>query len=275
MAAGAEFSLPCESNSSMDIYPKNTASHFKVNIREPLELDDEWQVALSEIQFPCAWDNVREGSNRLLIRWRFKNSKEGKPYMIWKRVPAGYYANTASLVAKINELASHYGVGRLKGIALTYDDVTRRVTIKTKDVTFTRGTDGKEFPVNASIKLKGDIARLLGFPSDRLITSNKTVASPFAASPSGGFHQMYVYSDLIPPQPHPDGNVPVLRVIAVEHDRQEKRYTSVHFQQPYFMSLAKSRINSIEFKIADSTGRAVGFSHGNAVIVLLFRRKPT
>ena len=84
---------------------------------------------------------------------------------------------------------------------------------------------------------------------------------------------MYVYTDLIQPQPHPDGNVSVLRVIAVEHRRQEKRYTSIHFQQPYFMSLAKSRVNAIEFKIADATGKAVGFSHDNAVITLLFRRK--
>ena len=84
---------------------------------------------------------------------------------------------------------------------------------------------------------------------------------------------MYVYMDLIQPQPHPDGNVPVLRVIAVEHDRQEKRYTSIHFQQPYYMSLSKSRVTSIEFKITDATGKAVGFSHGNVVVTLLFKRK--
>ena len=35
-----EFSLPCESNSSMAMYPDNTVSHFKVNMREPLELND-------------------------------------------------------------------------------------------------------------------------------------------------------------------------------------------------------------------------------------------
>ena len=84
---------------------------------------------------------------------------------------------------------------------------------------------------------------------------------------------MYLYSDLIQPQPHPDGRVPILRVVAVEHSREEKRYTSVHFLQTYFMSLAKSRITTIEFKINDSMGKAVGFSHGNDVIVLLFRRK--
>ena len=265
-----EFSLPCESNSSMTMYPNNTVSHFKVNMREPLELNDQWEVALSELQYPCAWDNIREGSNKFLIRFRIQKDK--KPYVITKRVPPGYYADTASLVEKVNLLTEKYAVGKLKGVHLEYNEVTRRVVISTKNVTFT-DKSGREFKVNASIKLKGDVARLLGFSNDRLIISDRTVTSPYTAWPTGGFHQLYVYSDLIKPQPHPDGNVPVLRVIAVEHDRQEKRYTSVHFQQPYYMSLAKSRVNTIEFKIADAIGKAVGFSHGNAVVTLLFRRK--
>ena len=66
----------------MTIYPDNTVSQFKVNMREPLELNDEWEVGLSELQYPLAWDNIQVGSNHLLIRWRFKNAKEGKPYMI-------------------------------------------------------------------------------------------------------------------------------------------------------------------------------------------------
>ena len=273
MMSRDEFSLPCESNSSMSVYPDNTVSHFKVNMREPLELNDQWEVALSELQYPCAWDNIREENNMFLIRFRIQgDASEKDPYKIVKKVPAGYYANTSSLVAKINRLTGDHAVGKLKGIRLTYDAVSRRVTIKTRNVKFT-DKKGKEYKVNASVKLKGDVARLLGFPLDRLITANKIIKSPFMASPTGGFHQMYVYSDLIQPQPHPDGNVPILRVIAVEHDRQEKGYTSNHFQQPYYMSLAKSRVHAIEFKIADATGRAVGFSHGNAVVTLLFRRK--
>ena len=274
MALPNEFSLPCESNSSMNIYAGNTASNFKINMHQPLELNNEWEVGLSELQYPCAWDNVRRGSNKFLVRWRYKDeSIDKRLFSIPKIVPRGYYIDTESLVTKVNELVSKHAVGMLKGVILEYNKVSRRVTIKTKDVTFTRASDKKDFKVNASIKLKGDIARLLGFPDDKLIPSNRETISPYVASPSGGFHQMYVYSDLIQPQPHPDGNVPVMRVIAVEHDRQEKGYTSVHFQQPYFMSLTKSRITSIEFKIADATGRPVGFSYGNAVIVLLFRRK--
>jgi len=267
----SEFSLPCESNSSIAIYANNTASKFTVNMREPLELNDEWEVALGELQYPCAWDNVRVGSNKFLIRFRIQGGPR-KPYTILKSIPAGYYANTTSLVEKMRKLVEIHAVGKLEGVIIDYNELTRRVTVKTKNVTFT-DKSGKEFKVHASIKLKGDLARLLGFPGDKLIIANSVVVSPFTASPTGGFHQMYVYTDLIQPQPHPDGNVPVLRVIAVEHERQEKQYTSIHFQRPYYMSLSKSRVNSIEFKIADAMGKVVGFSHGNVVVTLLFRRK--
>ena len=257
----------------MDVYKGNTASHFQVNMRQPLELDDDWEVGLSELHFPCAWDNVREGSNRILMRWRFKDSSvDKKLYLIPKKVPRGYYPDTESLVAEINRIASNYAIGKLKGVVLEYDKVSRRVTVKTKGVLLT-DLQGKDHKVNASIKLKRDIARLLGFPDDKLIPSNRETISPYVASPTGGFHQMYIYSDLIQPQPHPGGNIPLLRVVAVEHDREEKRYTSINFTQPYFMPISKSRINRIEFKIADATGKSVGFSHGNTVVTLLFRRK--
>ena len=40
------------SNSSMDIYPENKASSFKVSLPETLQVDPEyWEVALKEIQF--------------------------------------------------------------------------------------------------------------------------------------------------------------------------------------------------------------------------------
>ena len=126
----------------MKVYADNTASHFKVNMRQPLDLDDQWEVGLSELQFPCAWDNVREGSNRILMRWRFKkDSREKRPYMILRTVPRGYYPDTESLVDEINKIASNYAIGKLKGVVLEYDKVSRRVTVKTKDVVFTRDAD--------------------------------------------------------------------------------------------------------------------------------------
>ena len=125
----------------MTIYPKNTASHFNVNMREPLELSDQWEVALSELQYPCAWDNIRKGSNTFLIRFCIRGISPQKAYIIPKQVPAGYYADTSSLVATMNSLMENHAVGKLKGIRLQYDEVARRVTIITKNVVFTDPTE--------------------------------------------------------------------------------------------------------------------------------------
>ena len=179
----SEFSLPCESTSSIATHANTTASNFKVNMREPLELNDQWEVALSELQYPCAWDNVRRGNNKFLIRFRIEGVK--KPYVATKKVPAGYYADTSILVPKINSLTERTAVGKLKGINLTYDLITRRVIVTTKNVKFT-DKKAKEYTVNASIKLKGDVARLLGFPSDKLIIANMVTSSPFTGTPTGG-----------------------------------------------------------------------------------------
>ena len=92
----------------MKVYKDNTASHFQVNMRQPLELDNNWEVGLSELHFPCAWDNVRRGSNKFLVRWRFQDkSMDKRLFLIPKVVPRGYYADTESLLAKVNELVKN------------------------------------------------------------------------------------------------------------------------------------------------------------------------
>ena len=49
----SEFSLPCESNSSMAIYANNTALKFTVNMRGLLELNDEWKLPLASYNIPA------------------------------------------------------------------------------------------------------------------------------------------------------------------------------------------------------------------------------
>ena len=50
------FYITLPSNSSMDIYPDNKISSFKVNLPETLQVDSEhWEVALKQIQIPHIW----------------------------------------------------------------------------------------------------------------------------------------------------------------------------------------------------------------------------
>ena len=89
------------------------------------------------------------------------------------------------------------------------------------------------------------MARLLGFKSGTVIENGKSMASEFAATPSGGLHQMHVYTDCIHPQPHPDGNVDILQMIAIYKDPNEI-YVAKQFQKIFYYPLKTHTTISVE-----------------------------
>lgn len=52
MATTDNFTIDLVSNGSMDVFPKNALSKFENQIDPALELDGDWEVALTEIYFP-------------------------------------------------------------------------------------------------------------------------------------------------------------------------------------------------------------------------------
>ena len=53
----------------MEVFGENTMAKFRNQLSQPLNLDGEWQVALSSISFPSNINNVN--SNGLVV---YKNS---------------------------------------------------------------------------------------------------------------------------------------------------------------------------------------------------------
>ena len=125
---------------------------------------------------------------------------------------------------------------------------------------------------HAKITLNGDVTRLLGFKNGTVIEKGKSLTSDFAAVKSGGVHQMYVYTDCIHPQPHPDGNVNLLRTIALEEE-PEKNFISKRFQMIFYYPLKLRTITTISFNLYDDTGKHVAFDSGKVLIVLHFRKR--
>ena len=274
--AAESFYLQCPSNASMHIFPKNTLSEFTIHLDTPLDLGDAYEVGLCEMQYPQSWDNVRRGSNTIRIRYQYLN--RGRDETMEKEIPPGYYSSIPKLIEAI---MSAYGTTKKKnatlhGLEMEYNPTTRRVSVSAdKMLLRILRKNGKVHTPKANhviIELKDDIARLLGFQHGALIATGKKAESEFPATVSGGFHQMYVYSDAIKPQPHPDGNVAILRTIAVE-GKPNQDYLSRRFQKVYYMPLTKNSISTISFKILDDTGKRIGFDFGKVLIVLHFRRK--
>ena len=125
---------------------------------------------------------------------------------------------------------------------------------------------------HAAIKLNDDVARLLGFANGTIVKKEVSLTGMFAATPSGGLHQMYLYSDCIHPQPHPDGNVNILRTIAIDEESNRK-YVSKRFQKIFYYPLKLRTITTISFDLYDDTGKHMGFDSGKVLVVLHIRKR--
>ena len=81
MADSYYVTLP--SNSSMDVNPSNTLTHYRVNLPSAMIFDGDWEVALAEFSYPHRWLNVIEGHNHIFcsvgkgIKFTFTKSLKG------------------------------------------------------------------------------------------------------------------------------------------------------------------------------------------------------
>ena len=278
------FYLPCPSNASMHIFEDNTLSSFTVNLPQPLVLKDQYDVGLAEIQYPQSWNNIRKGSNTFEIVYSYphKTGKKKKEKHMVKKVPPGYYGNIPDLIKVIKSI---YGSTldkkstdkvKLIGMDITYNPSTRRVHISADNLKLRikRKSEKMDTPKvqHAEITLNGDVARLLGFMNGTVIAKGASLTSTFAATPSGGLHQMYLYADCIHPQPHPDGDVNILRTIAIDGE-PHRDYVSKRFLKVYYYPLKPHTVTTIKFDILDDTGKHIGFDAGKVLVVLHFRKR--
>ena len=64
-----QFYLHLPSNSSLDKFPDNTLTEYRVGLPQNITLEGEWEVALTEIQYPHSLNNIRaDFMNRILLR---------------------------------------------------------------------------------------------------------------------------------------------------------------------------------------------------------------
>lgn len=53
-----QFVYVVTSDGCMDVYPDNKTSDFKIMLKDPIEVGDDWEVALLDINYPYSWINV-------------------------------------------------------------------------------------------------------------------------------------------------------------------------------------------------------------------------
>ena len=117
-------------NSSLDKFPNNTLTEYRVCLPQTISLTEDWEVVLTEIHYPHSWNNMQENfENRFYLR--NKEFSEIREALI---IPPGHYSSVVDVITKINEVVS--ANDRFKDeMQLSHDTLNRKVTVHLRNKT--------------------------------------------------------------------------------------------------------------------------------------------
>ena len=109
---------------------------------------------------------------------------------------------------------------------------------------------------------------MLGFSQNKVISRTSTAER--AVDLEHGFHDLYVYCDIIQSQYVGDALVPLLQIAPMEVKDGER--ISKSFIRPHYLPVSRKQFESIKFNIKRDTGETVPFELGKVLLTLHFRQ---
>ena len=116
------FTIELVSNASSQLFPNNTLSSFTNFLPEQVNLDGQWEVAISEISYPSMYENVTEGK---VMFYDEKLSKTTEAYYL----EPGLYSSITDIVEAMNTLIQERNNHRDTCITIKVSRVTQKVKV--------------------------------------------------------------------------------------------------------------------------------------------------
>ena len=116
------FTTELVSNASSQLFPNNTLSSFTNFLPEQVNLDGQWEVAISEISYASMYQNVKEG------KFMFYDEKLSKTTQVYYLEP-GLYSFITDIVEAMNSLIQERNNHRDTCITIKVSRVTQKVKV--------------------------------------------------------------------------------------------------------------------------------------------------
>ena len=280
----SSFYLTLPSNSSMDTFPENTLTQYVTKLPDRFDLLGEWEVGLSEIQYPISWYNVSKEDVQLEMYHVDSSMSSSNAALHDISPPPGHYDSPDALVKQINTtIASKESKKNL--IRFSYNEISKKITINF-------GPDAKLPTVLIMSKM---FAELAGFSLTDVKpvlsehkdeekgkeetsnwwkikgTANRSVTGSNVCDLQRGFYSLFVYCDVVEHVVVGDVKAPLLRTVNITG--KEGLTVNRIFQTVQYVPVQRKQFSTIEIDIRDDTGRPVPFQRGKVIVTLHFRRK--
>jgi hypothetical protein len=96
--SGTHFYLTLPSNASLDVFPDNKTTEYRVKLPQPIDLDGNWEVGLYSISYPHTWYTLRD----INADTHFYCDDGGGFYNTVK-MDYGFYASIQEFIVDVNK----------------------------------------------------------------------------------------------------------------------------------------------------------------------------
>ena len=258
------FTIELVSNASAQLFPDNTLSSFTNFLPEQLNLDGQWEVAISEISYPSMYENVTEGT---FLFFDEKLSKSSEFY----HLEPGLYPSITDIVEAMNILIQGRNNHSENCIKFKVSRRTQKVEIylamERSGLAFFSTDLGQTFGSNVGNEFG-------------VMLRGKGNHKPEFAYDIVRIHSLMLYTDLIEYNTVDDTKAPLLRSFPFISKLKSGDIitTGVYmnyqtFSNLQFRPLLKNSFHSIHIDLRDTSGEKIPLvSTGVTRLVLMFQK---
>ena len=258
------FTTELVSNASGELFPDNTLSSFKNYLPEQVNLEGQWEVAISEISYPSMYQNITEG------KFKFFDEKLSKATSIYNLEP-GLYTSITDIVEAMNTLIQEINNHNETCITVKVSRRSQKVVI-----ILANDTSGLAF-------CSTDLGHIFGNNVGNefgVLMIGKGPHEPEFAYDIVRIHSLMIYSDLVDYNIVGDTKIPLLRCFSfISQLKGGDIITTGQYMnnQPFsnlqFRPLLKNSFHSIHIDLRDPSGEKIPFISVDIIrLVLMFRK---
>ena len=189
------FTIELVINASLQLFPNNTLSSFTNFLPEQVNLDGQWEVAISAISYPLMNQNVTEGK---FMFYDEKLSKTTEAYYL----ELGLYASITDIVEAMNTLIQERNNHRETCITIKVSSVTQKVKVYLAN----KETSLAVFNTDLGHLFGGDVRNDLG-----ILMRGKSSHEPRFSYDIVRIHSLMIYTDIVEYNIVRDTKAPLLR----------------------------------------------------------------
>ena len=175
------FTIELVSNASSQFFPNNTLSSFTNFLPEQVNLDGQWEVAISEISYPSMYQNVTEGK---IMFYDEKLSKTTEAYYL----ETGLYSSITDNVEAMNTLIQERRNHRDSCITIKVSRITQKVKVYLAN----QKSSLEIFSTDLGHIFEGDVRNNLG-----VLMRGKSSHEPIFAYGIVRIHSLLIYTDIV------------------------------------------------------------------------------